>query len=261
MGLMRLGLAVLIAAAPALAWAANAPAPAAPAPASPPAPTAPPAPPNPDLNYYPAAARAAGVEGRATIRCGRDSHLKLQNCSLVSESPAGQGFGAAALAMAAANQPNPKVDTTDSALVDPTDIVISFTLHPPLIDPDVVNMAHVITKPKLIGVPTREQLQAAYPVRALSDQVDGAAVLDCLVTAGGALATCRVLGERPDGYGFGQAGLEVAKDFKLTPRLIDGDPVDGAEVRVPVPFTVADPAGPLMLKTVPPPGSTPPPPQ
>ena len=65
----------------------------------------------------------------------------------------------------------------------------------------------------------------------------------------------------PDGYGFGQAGLEVAKDFKLTPRLIDGEPVDGAEVHVPVPFTVADPAGPLMLRTVPPPGSTPPPPQ
>jgi hypothetical protein len=65
--------------------------------------------------------------------------------------------------------------------------------------------------------------------------------------------------ERPDGYGFGQAALEVAKDFKLRPRLIDDTPIDGAQVRIPVAFTAVDPAAPLMLQTTPPPGAAPPP--
>jgi TonB family protein len=208
--------------------------------------------------YYPAAARAAGIEGQATLHCGRNTHLKLQNCTLVSETPTGQGFGAAAMTMAAANVENPKITTTESQLVDPVDFVVKFMLHPPLIDPDITRPAHVNSPASLVTRPTREQLQAAYPVRALSDQVDGGAFLDCVLTRDGALTTCKVLVERPEGYGFGQAALEVSKDFKIAPRQVDGDPID-SEVHLPVKFTVADPDGPLMLRTVPPPGTQPPP--
>jgi TonB family protein len=272
---MRTLLAVLILAAPAFALAAPsagaptpAPTPSAPAaappatpaaasphPAAAPAPPAPP-PPDPDMIYYPAAARAAGVEGQATLHCGRNTHLKLENCSLVSEVPAGQGFGAAAMAMAAANIENPKVTTTESQLVDPQDIVLKFMLHPQAIDPDITLPAHVNSPASLVTRPTREQLQAAYPVRALSDQVDGGAFLDCVLTKVGVLTGCKVIVERPEGYGFGQAALEVANDFKITPRQVDGDPID-SEVHLPVKFTVADPDGPLMLRTLPP--GTPPP--
>src|ERR1022692_4290605 len=78
--------------------------------ASPPPPTIPakptPAPmatqsPDAMLAFYPAAARAAGLEGAAVIHCVRNEHLALKGCALVSETPAGHGFGAAALAMAA----------------------------------------------------------------------------------------------------------------------------------------------------------------
>ncbi|HEX3919079.1 MAG TPA: TonB family protein [Caulobacteraceae bacterium] len=248
-------------AASAPAAASPAPTPAAPAHSAPahsaaaPTPPAPP-PPAPDMIYYPAAAKAAGIEGQATLHCGRNTHLKLENCSLVSEIPAGQGFGAAAMAMAAANIENPKVTTTESQLVDPQDIMLKFVLHPQTIDPDITLPAHVNSPASLVTRPTREQLQAAYPVRALSDQVDGGAYLDCVLTKAGVLTGCKVMVEAPEGYGFGQAALEVANDFKITPREVDGEPID-SEVHLPVKFTVADPDGPLMLKTLPP--GTPPP--
>src|SRR5947209_581694 len=65
------------------------------------------------LAFYPPAARAAGIEGQATIRCTRNAHMAMQACTLVSETPAGQGFGAAALAMAARSPDNPKLDFAD----------------------------------------------------------------------------------------------------------------------------------------------------
>ncbi len=216
------------------------------------APTPPPVPPV-VVKYYPAAARAAGVEGQAVIRCARTRHLKLKDCTLVSEDPAGQGFGAAALAMAAADPENPKVDTGDAALLQPSDITVAFSLHPPGVSPDIADMAHMMTSPVILTFPTREQVKNAYPVRALSNNIEGVAALDCLVTIQGALSHCHIFGERPGGYGFGAAALDLAGDFKLKPRLVDGEPQADAPVRIPVPFTLTDPDAPLELQSAPPP--------
>jgi len=224
--------------------AAAPPQPAAIAAANPDAPAA-------DAVYYPAAARAAGVEGQAVIHCDRNERLALRNCKLVSETPAGQGFGAAALAMAAKSPENPKLNLADPSVRPPLDVVARFRLHPPAIVPDLTQMGHTLLAPSLVTVPTPAQIQAAYPARALADGVDGAAVLDCLVTAKGALDDCRLYGEEPTGYGFGAAALDLAGDFVLRPRLLDGDPFGGAEVRVPVQFRAHDPAAPLELKTTP----------
>ncbi|MGH6970604.1 MAG: energy transducer TonB, partial [Caulobacteraceae bacterium] len=198
------------------------------------------------LAYYPAAAKAAGVEGEASIRCARDAHLALKDCALVSESPAGHGFGAAALAMAAASPENPKVTTDAAALGAPQTIAVRFSLHPPAVRPDIAETAHMMTPAKLLHGPTPAQVQAAYPVRALSDQVEGVAAMDCAVTKAGALTACHVAGESPAGYGFGQAALDLAPDFALKPATMDGQPVAGGEVRVPVPFG-RDPTAPLTL--------------
>jgi|SRR5579883_1599081 len=200
------------------------------------------------LAHYPAAARAAGVEGSAILACDRDAHLALKACKLVSETPAGQGFGQAALDLAALSPPNPKLDLADPARHPPITLTVRFTLHPPAITPDLSEMGHTLTQPRLATGPTRAQVQAAYPVRALSDGVDGAALIACRLDAKGVLHDCQVAGEQPAGYGFGAAALDLAADFKLTPRLVDGEPVGGAEVRFPVPFHAApDPDAPLQL--------------
>jgi len=184
---------------------------------------------DPSAAYYPAAARAAGVEGSATIRCSRDEHLALIRCTLVSETPTGQGFGAAALAMAARSPENPKVDLPALKSEASADTTLRFTLHPAKVAPDIT------------------QIQAAYPVRALSDQVEGGAIIVCAVTRQGGLASCRVGREAPAGYGFGQAAVDLAPDFKMAPAEVDTQPIDGAPIAITVPFRVADPDAPLTL--------------
>ena len=77
----------------------------------PPPPPAPPAPPRPSIitnpqwvrkpdggdleRYYPQRARDQEVDGRATIECTVTANGSLTSCSVVSESPAGAGFGEA----------------------------------------------------------------------------------------------------------------------------------------------------------------------
>ena len=235
--------AIVMAASPAVAAPTLAPAPAASAPA---APT-----PDPILAYYPAAARAAGVEGQADLRCDRDPHLKLANCALVSESPAGQGFGAAALAIAAQAVGNPAIQLDDPAKRPTVTFTMRFTLKPESITPNVLMAPHTVVQPTIAQAPTPADFQRAYPARALDDGVAGAALLDCLVTKAGLLSACRIFRETPPGYGFGAAALDVAKDYVMRPRLIDGAPVDGAEVQLPVSFNQADPTAPLTLGTPP----------
>ncbi|HEY2706421.1 MAG TPA: energy transducer TonB [Caulobacteraceae bacterium] len=206
---------------------------------------------NPALVFYPPAARAAGVEGQAKISCARNAHLALKDCKLVSESPAGQGFGAAALAMAAKATDNLKIDNPELATRPPAEIEINFGLHPPGIAPDVTGVAHLITQSSIVTKPTDAQVQAAYPTRAQSDQIRGGAAIECVVTVAGALTECHVAGEAPSGYGFGQAALDLAADYKMKPRAIDGDPVGGAQVRITVTFSPNDPSAPLSLDTKP----------
>ena len=199
------------------------------------------------LAYYPAAARAAGVEGQAVIACAHNAHLALQACTLVSETPAGQGFGQAALAMAAKSPDNPKLNLPDEAAKPPEQLTIVFSQRPPTISPDVTRMGHILSKPEIVTKPTNAQIQAAYPERALANQIEGGAAIDCIVDQNGKLERCEVAGEFPSGFGFGQAALDIAGDFLMKPRLLDGDPVSGAPVRVGVRFSSSEPTAPLSL--------------
>jgi TonB family protein len=245
----RIGLAMLGLAGALIGASAAADPPAAPRPAPPmttlntPDPAAAAA----ALAYYPAAARAAGVEGQAVIACTHNAHLALQACTLVSETPAGQGFGQAALAMAAKSPDNPKLNLTDEAAKPPEQLTIVFSQRPPTISPDVTRMGHTLSKPSIVIKPTNAQIQAAYPERALANQIEGGAAIDCIVDQNGKLERCEVAGEFPSGFGFGQAALDIAGDFLMKPRLLDGDPVGGAPVRVGVRFSSSDPTAPLSL--------------
>jgi len=78
-----------------------------PNPPPPPAPKGPPTITRPDWirlpdtsdldRYYPPAAKERGTEGRATQDCVVTVSGTLRECRVVSETPAGQGFGAASI--------------------------------------------------------------------------------------------------------------------------------------------------------------------
>jgi TonB family protein len=194
-----------------------------------------PPPPDPALAFYPPAARAAGVEGQATIRCGRDAQMKLSGCVLVSETPAGQGFGPAALAMAAASQDNPKLNVADPALLKTSDFTVAFRLRPPSVDPDLSGMSHIITRPTLAHAPSPADMARYVPMDAAF--VGGHVDLQCHVSVEGRLFECRVLEESPQHLHLGDAATLIAQDlYRLTPGLLDGQPDPYAEVEIPIDF-------------------------
>lgn len=66
--------------------------------------------------FYPAAAREAGIGGRATIACQVTSRGTLNDCTIVSEEPKGAGFGEASLLAASKFRMRPT--TTDGKPVE-----------------------------------------------------------------------------------------------------------------------------------------------
>jgi periplasmic protein TonB len=145
--------------------------------------------------------------------------------------------------------PNP-VQPAETAPFTPPDIPVTGTTFEPIFVPATsgpvqpnasvetapASSPGVITNPRWIARPTPDQLARAYPDRAARDGVEGAATLQCSVTARGSLTACSVLSETPGGYGFGRAAMQLSRHFRLSPRTVDGQAVEGARVDIPLTF-------------------------
>lgn len=105
---------------------------------------------------------------------------------------------------------------------------------------DEPRMSFVIANPDWARRPSGEDIAQAYPDRARRTETNGGATISCTVTATGALAGCAVIAETPANYGFGEAALRLSRIYRMKPRTLDGAPVEGGMVRVPMEFKLPD---------------------
>jgi TonB family protein len=187
------------------------------------------------LADYPPAARAAGIEGRASLSCARMLHGAPDACTVISEQPRGQGFGAAALALvrrAPQSASLPVLPETDPLWR----IDFAFTLKPaPAITPDVFGPLHV--PPHWEKTVASDQILQAYPTGALSSNTEGFVILLCTVAIDGRMTNC-VAKANPTRFGFEQAALKLAPTFKLQARTDDGSSTAGTTITIPILFAL-----------------------
>ncbi len=91
-----------------------------------------------------------------------------------------------------------------------------------------------IANPDWLRRPSGDDVADSYPKLASFLGVAGEVTLDCAVSVDGAMHDCKVLTELPTGLGFGSAALGMAPRFAMRPRTVNGAPVGGAIVRIPI---------------------------
>lgn len=104
----------------------------------------------------------------------------------------------------------------------------------------VIPPTPVISHPDWIRKPNFVQMQRVFPERAIRMGVAGQATLACIVAANGSVGGCQVVSEDPGDYGFGKAAIRLQPYFRMKPAMVDGKPVDGAVVKIPVRFDLPE---------------------
>ncbi len=181
--------------------------------------------------------KGATVTGKAALDCVAAEGGKLVDCKIAKETPAGQGFGQAALSVVGYERIKTIDEAGASVIGRPVRTYLEF-LAPGDADPDWLRK------------PTGSQIANVFPKKAISDGVAGKALIDCQVTAEGFLQNCQVLSESPKDYNFGLAGLQLAPQFRMTPKIRGGKAVPGGRVRIPINWGAPNPSSMMSSTTV-----------
>ncbi|HEY3888299.1 MAG TPA: TonB family protein, partial [Caulobacteraceae bacterium] len=136
--------------------------------------------------------------------------------------------------------PNPTLTPPTEVVVPATHPTLLTDSQPPLfttdVTPPLTPPTRLIVDPKWLSQPSAAEMSRYYPERAIDQGLTGQATLFCSVVASGKLADCRVIDQTPANAGFGEAALKLANFFRMSPRTVDGKPVDGGLTRISIAF-------------------------
>jgi TonB family protein len=96
-----------------------------------------------------------------------------------------------------------------------------------------------ITDPDWSSKPNGDDLARLYPPKAEDRGQEGIALIRCRVGQTGALSACAIVRETPRSAGFGAAALRMAPLFRMKPMSMNGRPVAGGSVDIPIKFMIA----------------------
>lgn len=102
--------------------------------------------------------------------------------------------------------------------------------------PPAPRRASVITNPDWAAQPSGDEVSRFYPEHAMRNRIGGEAIIACSITVDGDLTSCEVESETPPGEDFGAAAIRMSPYFKMKPKTLNGTPVAGGRVRVPIRF-------------------------
>lgn len=208
------------------------------------------------LGVWPAEALKRGKGGKAVLSCTVTTTGALVECQVASETPAGSGFGQAAISLTPQLLMSPATRNGVPFAERGVKIAINFDGAGPETGSRIggqMSMAplpdRAIADVPWIAAPTYDQVVAAYPEKARAKAVAGRVVLSCVFKADGHLTGCSTVREEPDGYGFSSAARSLVAHF-VAPTTINGRPVRAAFVQLPVSFEpkMLDPGHPTVGK-------------
>lgn len=176
---------------------------------------------------YPGKAKAARIGGVAALECTLTEIGRLRSCKTMREEPRGQGFAAAAKDLAQRFQAFPIKDgdkRLDTAVVQ---LPVAFV-------PEMLEAKEpVVGKPNWAVLPTSEAISASL-AKAPGAAGGGRVAIKCAVEQTGSLSGCSVVREEPSGVGLGAAALSLVDDFRLSTWSMEGLPVVGGVVTIPI---------------------------
>lgn len=183
---------------------------------------------------WPADAKGRGIEGEAVLGCTISVRGRLGGCSVIQETPSGQGFGQAALGLASHYQYQP---ARISGRAFPSRVRLSFSFRSPSSPAGPLTRPPLtITRPEWEKIPTPQDVDANFPQQAIKASQSGWGRMRCLVDRDGAMKDCMVVLVTPPGYGFEDAVLRMAPLFRMKLLAAD-DPAVGRAVNITVRFS------------------------
>lgn len=180
-----------------------------------------------ELNaVWPVKASERGVGGKTTVTCIVTTAGALANCSVLSESPRGFGFGEAALLLTPSFVMKP---ATSNGVPEASKVAIpiNFSNEGGLIPGERIKIA---TWLPWSATPSYAELAAARPASGAAGSAH--VVMRCDVKRNGRLEACATIA----GRGYARQAQRLFKEFQVSPAAMSAQPLENTYINLAMQF-------------------------